>query len=252
MLHVIVNHRVKIPFILLMVLLATFGCSAMKNQSAENFFSGRQLSLAQVIERGNETEVKKLATQTDLNKPGKQGMTLLFFALQNSYEKDRKQLAIVSALVRAGANPLQQIPDIGSAAEVSVKSDDPVFVAALIEGGMSPNAEVEDTPVIFGAASEHSLKVMSYLVKKGADVNKKDSLGQTVLIECLSGFQLDSVIWLLEHGADARITTENGWGFNNMLAKIIERQSNASNAEKLENIKNLAIKKGMKWPPADY
>ena len=147
---------------------------------------------------------------------------------------------------------MQQIPDFGSAAEVSVKSDDPVFIAALIDGGLSPNAEVEDTPIIFGAASEHSLKVMSYLVKMGADVNKKDSLGQTVLIESLSGFQLDSVIWLLEHGADPRVTTENGWGFNNMLAKIIERQSNSGNTAKLESIKTLAIKKGMKWPPADY
>ena len=252
MLHLSVNHRVKMFFILLVVLLSAFGCSAMKNQSAENFFSGTQLSLAQEIERGNEPEVKKLAMQTDLNKPGKQDMTLLFFALKNSYDKDRKHLEIVSDLVRAGANPLQQIPDFGSAAEVSVKSDDPVFVAALIEGGLSPNAEVEDTPIIFGAASEHSLKVMSYLVKMGADVNKKDSLGQTVLIESLSGFQLDSVTWLLEHGADPRVTTENGWGFNNMLAKIIERQSNAGNTAKLEAIRNLAIKKGMKWPPADY
>ncbi|ORM68240.1 hypothetical protein HA48_20775 [Pantoea wallisii] len=224
----------------------------MKNQPAENFFSGTQLSLAQEIERGNEPEVKSLAMKTDLNKPGKQDMTLLFFALQNSYDKDRRKLVIVSDLVRAGANPLQKIPDMGSAAEASAKSDDPVFIAALIDGGMSPNAEVEDTPIIFGAASEHSLKVMSYLVKMGADVNKKDSLGQTVLIECLSGFQLDNVIWLLEHGADPRVTTDNGWGFNNMLAKIIERQSNGRNTEKLQKIRNLAIKKDMEWPPADY
>ncbi len=252
MVHYSINNKVKVSFILFFISLSSFGCSAMKNQSAENFFSGTQLSLAQEIERGNQPEVKNLAMKTDLNKPGKQDMTLLFFALQNSYDKDRGKLVIVSDLVRAGANPLQQIPDMGSAAEASAKSDDPVFIAALIDGGMSPNAEVEDTPIIFGAASEHSLKVMSYLVKMGADVNKKDSLGQTVLIESLSGFQLDNVIWLLEHGADPRVTTDNGWGFNNMLAKIIERQSNDRNTEKLQKIRNLAIKKGMEWPPADY
>ena len=252
MVHYSINNKVKVSFILFFISLSSFGCSAMKNQPAENFFSGTQLSLAQEIERGNEPEVKSLAMKTDLNKPGKQDMTLLFFALQNSYDKDRRKLVIVSDLVRAGANPLQQIPDMGSAAEASAKSDDPVFIAALIDGGMSPNAEVEDTPIIFGAASEHSLKVMSYLVKMGADVNKKDSLGQTVLIESLSGFQLDNVLWLLEHGADPRVTTDNGWGFNNMLAKIIERQSNDRNTEKLQKIRNLAIKKGMEWPPTDY
>ena len=123
-------------------------------------------------------------------------MTLLFFAIQYAYGKNAKSLDIVTDLVRAGANPLQQVPNLGSAAEASGKSDDPVFMAALIKGGMSPNAEVDDTPIIFSTASEHSQRVMAYLVNKGADVNKKDSLGQTVLIESLSGFQLDNVIWL--------------------------------------------------------
>ncbi|MDF7647061.1 ankyrin repeat domain-containing protein [Erwiniaceae bacterium L1_54_3] len=226
--------------------------SMAKNNSAEVFFTGTQLTLAQAIAKGDEHEVEILSGHTDLNRPGAKDMTLLFFAMQYAFGKNAKSLDIVTGLVRAGANPLQQVPDLGSAAEASGKSDDPVFMAALIKGGMSPNAEVDDTPIIFSTASEHSQRVMAYLVSKGADVNKKDSLGQTVLIESLSGFQLDNVIWLLQHGADPRVTTDNGWGFNNMLSKIIARQSNVKNSEKLELVRKLAISKGMKWPPADY
>ncbi|MFB6324851.1 ankyrin repeat domain-containing protein [Pantoea deleyi] len=241
----------KYIFTLALPILA-FGCNAMKKYPAEEFFSGTQLSLAQAIEKGDRSEVKKLSTHTDLNRPGAQDMTILFFALQNSYNKNRNNLGIVSDLVRAGADPLQQVPDIGSVAEAASRSDDPIFISALINGGMSPNAEVDDTPIIFGSASEHSKKVMQYLVVKGADVNKKDSLGQTVLIESLSGLQLDSVTWLLNNGADPRIKTKNGWGFGNMLSKMMERQANERNKEKLESIKSLAISKGMQWPPSDY
>ncbi|ACX88197.1 ankyrin repeat domain-containing protein [Pectobacterium parmentieri] len=253
MLRLLKNIRLKkISSVFLLLPFLVFGCHAMKKYPAENFFSGTQLSLAQAIEKNDESEVKKLSAHTDLNRPGAQDMTLLFFAMQNSYDKQAKHLSIVSYLVSAGASPLQKVPSMRSVAEATAKSDDPIFIAALIDGGMSPNVEIEGTPIIFSSASEHSQKVMAYLVSKGADVNRKDSLGQTVLIESLSGFQLDSVIWLLNHGADPRVITDNGWGFNNMLSKIIERQSNAKNSAKLEQIKNLAINKGMTWPPSDY
>lgn len=239
-------------FLILALTLLAFECNSMKNYPAEAFFSGTQLSLAQAIERGERSEVKELLTHTELNRPGAQDMTILFFAMQKSYNKNPNNLKIVSDLVRAGADPLQQVPDFGSVADAASRSNDPAFIAALIDGGMSPNAEVDDAPIIFGAASEHSKNVLQYLVSKGADVNKKDSLGQTVLIESLSGFQLDNVTWLLNNGADPRVRTDNGWGFNNMLSKIIERQDNEKNKTKLENIRKLAVSKGMQWPPSDY
>ncbi|MEB5922594.1 ankyrin repeat domain-containing protein [Franconibacter daqui] len=225
------------------------GCNAMKKYPAEDFFSGSQLTLAQAIERGNINEVKELSSQTNLNKPGAQDMTLLFFAVQSAYDKEPDRLKIMSVLVKAGADPAQQIPDMGSVAEMVVKSDSPSFVNALLEGGMNPNLVVGSTPIIFGAASDHSRAVLESLIRHGADINKRDSLQQTALIEALAGQQLDTVIWMLEHGADPSVTTKNGWQFSHMLEHTMSLHPDGEARLKLEQIRRIAVNKGMKWPP---
>lgn len=229
------------------------GCHAMKKIPPENFFSGKQLSLAQEIERGNTNGVIRHADGVDLNRPGKEDMTLLFFALQNAFGEKEAQLKIMTELVKLGANPLQQVPDMGSVAEVVAKSDSPLYMNALLEGGMNPNALVEETPIIFDTATDHSFEVLKLLVAKGADVNQRDSLGQNVLIEALASMQLDQVEWLLNHGASPKIVTVNGWQFGNMLENSIKREGDVSSTtgSKLDDIRKLAISKGMKWPPLD-
>ena len=245
-------------FILVLIAMYFFifisGCNAMETLQAEHFFSGAQLSLAKAIQEGDIEEMKSLALKKNLNKPGDQDMTLLFFALQTSYSKKKDQLNILSALVKSGADPLQQVPGMGSIAQVVARSDSPVYMEALLEGGMSPNAIVEDTPIIFYSATEHSFNVLKLLVEKGADVNKKDSLGQNVLIEALASMQLDQVEWLLLNGADPSVKTVNGWQFGNMLEKTINRMEDVKSktGSKLEEIRIIAIKKGMKWPPQPY
>ncbi|RYC39745.1 hypothetical protein DEH81_17835 [Pectobacterium zantedeschiae] len=221
----------------------------MKRLPAEQFFSGSQLMLAHAIERSDSVDVKDLAGKTDLNKPGAQDMTILFFALQSAYGKDPQQLAIMAVLVGSGADPLQQIPDMGSVAEVVARSDDDVFMKALIDGGMSPNSMVEETPIIFDAAYEHSIRVLKYLTSKGANINLQDSLGQTVLTEALSRDEYEVVIWLLQHGADPRIKTKAGWQFSHMLEDTMNLHPNKMVKAKLEKIRELAVSKGMVWPP---
>ncbi|WP_409451114.1 ankyrin repeat domain-containing protein [Erwinia sp.] len=226
----------------------------MKVPPAEEYFSGTQLELAQTISDVRVKDVERLAKNTDLNKPGAKEMTLLMYALQTSANNKKDSLDIVTLLVKAGADPLQQVPDMGSVAQVVARSDSPVYMEALLEGGMSPNAIVEDTPIIFYSATEHSFNVLKLLVEKGADVNKKDSLGQNVLIEALASMQLDQVEWLLLNGADPSVKTVNGWQFGNMLEKTINREGDVKSktGSKLEEIRVIAIKKGMKWPPQPY
>lgn len=227
----------------------------MKTPPPEEFFHGSQLALAQAIYRGDMAGVKQLAAKTDLNKPGDQDMTILFFALQTAYGVKQQQLNIISELVRQGADPLQKVPDAGSVAGISARSDSPLYMNALLEGGMSPDAIVGgDTPVIFGSASEHSFNVLKLLVSKGADVNKRDTPGANVLIEALSGWDLDVVEWLLNHGADPTLVTVNGWQFGNMLENIINKSGSSDRQTqiRLEEIRKLAVSKGMKWPPQKY
>lgn len=74
-----------------------------------DYFGGSQFFLTEAIERGDTSHVKKLVATTELNKPGKEDMTLLFWALMNTLydKKTQPRLQIVTELIRAGADPLQ-------------------------------------------------------------------------------------------------------------------------------------------------
>ena len=226
-------------------------CSNMKVPPAEEYFSGKQLELAQAISDVRVRDVERLAKNTDINKPGAKEMTLLMYALQTSANNKKDSLDIVTLLVKAGADPVQQIPDFGSAAGVVARSDNPAFMKALLAGGMSPNVINNYQPIIFNAASEHSFAVLKLLVDSGADINAQDSAGKTAIINALAGMELDQVVYLLEKGADPTLKTVPGWQFSHMLDDIIKRESdsNATTKDKLNEIKELAIKNGMKWPP---
>ncbi|MDF7647064.1 ankyrin repeat domain-containing protein [Erwiniaceae bacterium L1_54_3] len=223
------------------------GCASMNTSSPENYFSGSQLQLAQEIKAGKKDEVLSFIPQVDLNKPGNQNMTLLMYSLLSASDnKTKGSFEIVSALVKAGADPLYNIPDYGSAAEVMATSDDPRYLKALIDGGLDKNAISNYRPLIINATSEHSRKVLEYLVEIGADVDNPDSAGKTALMVGLGSYDLDEVEYLLSHGANPNIKNKAGWGFREMLQKKLTKGSDDVTERKLNEIKNLAESKGMK------
>lgn len=65
-------------FVALCFLFMIQGCKQDMDLNPQDYFSGQQLELAKAIEEGDVDAVKTLAPESDLNKPGKQDMTLLF------------------------------------------------------------------------------------------------------------------------------------------------------------------------------
>ena len=231
----------------LIFLISVSGCNAMSKYSSDKFFHGTQLSLAQAIASGNIAEVKKSTSGVSLNKPGEQDMTLLYFALQQAQERKNQQLEILSLLVKAGADPLQDVPDIGSVAEVVATSPHPEFMKALIDGGMNVNVKVQGQPLLHDAASDDTLKTLALMVNRGADVNAADSLGKSTVMAALDGMQLDTVEWLLNHGANPNAIEKNtGWSFMRQLDDAIKFNNGQKGAtqEKLKEILQLAKQKG--------
>lgn len=230
------------------VVIPGHGSTNMKQAAPEVYFSGTQLQLAQAIAEHNLSEVKALAKSTDLNKPGSQSMTLLMYALLEATNGDATSLEIVTALVKAGAEPLQDIPDFGSPAAVMASSNNPAYIKALIDGGLSPNAMTNYQPLIFNSATENSFSVLKYLLSAGADINKTDSAGKTVLMVALADMELDQAEYLLNHGANPNIVTPAGMSFSSMLQSVMKRESDSGSrtVNKLEEIRRLAISKGMK------
>ena len=220
---------------------------AMKKHPPEYYFSGDKLLLAQAIVAGDLNSVIRLAPHTRLNEPGKQDMTLLFFAIQSGFNRKLNQLNIISQLVKDGADPLQDVPDMGSVAEIVATSPHSEFMQALIDGGMNINVKILGQPLLHDAASDNTLNTMKLMVNRGADVNATDSLGKPTIMQALDGMQLDTVEWLLNHGANPNaIETNTGWSFMRQLNDVIERNKGDTGRTqiKLMKIRQLCIDKG--------
>ncbi|MBB5498480.1 ankyrin repeat domain-containing protein [Paraburkholderia sp. MM5384-R2] len=223
---------------------------AMKKFPATDFFSGPQLELAQAIERGDMEQVRRLAPETDLNTPGRKNMTMLFFAFQEALQRDPHRLAVMSEVVKAGADPLQEVPNFGDPLGVMLNSSHPEFLRAMLDGGVDPNLISEGTPIIFDVASDRKLGSLKLLVERGADVNRRDSLRNTSLYEALTGYDTGAVNYLLDHGANPNTYNINGISFPRQLESQIEHiGSTAESGVKLVEIRDRIIRMGVKWPP---
>lgn len=222
----------------------------MKTQPAEKFFSGPTLTLAQAIEHGDVAEVDELARTVDLNKPGAEDMTVLFFALSQAFGEKPKQLEIITHLVKAGADPLRPVKDLGSVLGVSLQAKSPLYVKALLDGGVSPDTVEGSTPIVFDVTHEHTFDTLKLLLDRGASIDKTDTLGNTALMRSLMRMQLDQTVYLLDRGANPNFVNVNGVSFAGQLKFQIERQQAGSPAQlKMLEIRERIVAKGVAWPP---
>jgi ankyrin repeat protein len=229
----------------------TLESAGMRTQPAEKFFSGPTLTLAQAIEQGDVAEVDTLLRSVDLNKPGAEDMTLLFFALQKAFGEKPAQLEIITHMVKAGADPLHTVEGIGSALGVSLQAASPLYVKALLDAGVSVDTVEGTTPILFKATREATFDTLKLLVERGADVNKRDSLGNTALMQGLTTMQLDQVEYLLAHGAKPDFVNINGVSFAGQLQFQIGRQQEGSPAQKkMLELRDRIVALGAAWPPA--
>jgi hypothetical protein len=226
---------------------------AMKKFPATDFFSGPQLELAQAIERGDMEQVKRLAPKTDLNTPGRKNMTMLFFALQGALQRDPKRLAIITEVVKSGADPGQKVPDFGNPLGVVLNSTYSEFLRALLDGGVNPNTMIEGRrPILFFVTTESTFDSLKLLVERGANVNNRDSLHNSALYQALVSYALDQIDYLLDHSANPNTYNINGLSFPQALSTRIADNTAAPHSvtyKKLIEIRDRIIKMGVKWPP---
>jgi len=250
---------VKTIFSFSLALLFTFmiqGCKQTMDLNPQDYFSGQQLELAKAIEQGEVSEVKKLAPETDLNKPGQQDMTLLFWALSNAIndKKTAPQLEIITDLVKAGADPLQPRPAGGSSpAEFVLQGDSGDWINALLAGGLSPDAKdkVHHDPIIMETIKAKNTETLKAMLDRGANINVTDSLGNTLLIYALDYGKHDHVLLLLDRGADPEIRSNLGWTMGNQLQRLLKgAKEGDEHYQELIKIKEKLIQHGGKWPPA--
>jgi hypothetical protein len=106
---------VRIATVLCIVGILCVTESRGKNMNAENYFSNQQMSAYHLAQQGETDPLMQMVRAgVDLNRPGRQDLTLLAFAVLTADHR-----AIVT-LMRAGANPNQVIPDAGSPAILAI------------------------------------------------------------------------------------------------------------------------------------
>ncbi|BFO09316.1 hypothetical protein GGER_18260 [Serratia rubidaea] len=122
----------------------------------------------------------------------------------------------------------------------------------MLDGGLLPNSrdKVHNEPIIFEALDAKNTETLKVMLDYGADINIKDSLGDTLLINSLDSRSFDHTILLLDKGADTKVKGDSGWTMGNQLQRFIDQGvGDSEDKEKIYKIRDLLIKNGGDWPP---
>ncbi len=239
----------KIILIITMVVstLIMQGCKQGMDLQPQDYFEGTQLDIATIIYEGDRQKLDKVlptVSKETLNRPAKAEMTLLFWAINNAiFDKNTpERLKIITDLVKAGADPLQPRPEgRSSPAEYVMKADKGVWIQAMLEGGLSPNArdEINNQPIIFKSFQAVNTETLSTLIDYKVDVNIKGAMNRTPLINALYNSCPEHIEVLLAHGANPLAKDDFNDSFISLIsAEIAEGDKNNSYIKKLIKIKD--------------
>jgi hypothetical protein len=158
-------------------------------------------SLVAAVSKMDETNVRRLAPEVDVNAVGELGMTPLKFAIEKVDSAAPEQVAarmdMIRVLLSVGAKPDSALPTACGARHDEITQ-------VLLEAGANPNyKDDEGTPAFFfcGAGKPGSLTGLGFFADKGADFNAVNAQGESALIYAATFSQWEKMLFLLDHGA---------------------------------------------------
>ncbi|EKG2480635.1 ankyrin repeat domain-containing protein [Vibrio vulnificus] len=212
----------------------------------EVFFSGDLLTVAEAIKKKDIEKAKQLAEKLpDIDAPGTENYTLLAFSVADT------NIPAIKMLMALGADPSAKLGSRGqngSVAYLAMWRKTTEALNAMLESGMDPNLSDKGDSLIFNVpelAGNDSLKL---LVEYGADVNAKDTLGQTPIFNfVLTSF--DEAIYLLDNGADPFVMDKSGVTLAYAVQNRLNNMDSKSEAyQKMLTIQQKMIELGVKFP----
>ena len=243
---------------LLVALYAAFwidmeGAEVRRRQSDEEVRSGRYhfgeqpalLAVAQAMAANDQDAIRAAAKAVpDLQTPGRNGATLLCWAIRETWQRP-ELVEAVRTLLSLGANPNHTNGERLSFAMAEAVHGPVAGLAAMLDAGGDPNARDElGRPIILmnwhlGYYKEQAGARARLLLERGADINSTmpnkgdDTDGYTLLLHRLSsGGPHDRVayadaLYFLERGADPHRAGADGMTFAKMLAQHREQFAGA-------------------------
>jgi hypothetical protein len=203
-------------------------------------------AVAQAIVKNDPEGIRAAAKNVpDLNAGGRDGTTLLFFAVRSTWQHEER-VAAVKTLISLGANPNYNNGQEYSFALAHAVEASAVVLRAMLDGGGDPNGrDANGLPIIFlnwhaGYYTDSQYRPrFSLLLERGADINA--TMPET---GCCGGYSLvlnvtdralneernyEDALHLLELGADPNRVAADGM---TLAKKLTARQEKFAREKK--------------------
>jgi ankyrin repeat protein len=214
------QFRKAILLVTALCALSITGCDMNANAS-NKYFSGPYAEAAQLIDSHDAPHLAGVLKGLDVDAPGREGMTLLWYAIQ------KKDYQAIQVLVREGSRPDRQaVENLGTPLHFALMDKDTHLLEAMLDGGLSPDWQDEDGASLLQLAmkSDHAFDIVKLLVSRHANVNARDGIGGSALDDAVDTMQPDIAMYLIEHGADAMGHMDNGsstaWAVQQTIGRL--------------------------------
>lgn len=225
-------------------------------KTAEELFANAQVvKLAKAAARGDIEQMNLLVSEdVDLNYTGFKGVTPLFYALQDI--EGFKHLLVV------GADPNRMDETRQSPISRAVEMSDPRFLRAALAHGGNPNIAVATwqigstnswlyEPLLHTAVGTGDVERIVMLLDAGADIDAKDSWGDTALLQTADRNDFAMMQMLLDRGADYMAKDRLGLDLANRLGRKKGQQLVDKTALELEHAIAALEGRGVEVPAPD-
>lgn len=197
--------------------------------------------LAEAVAAGDIAGIRSLAPSADLSARGRDGVTLLEWAVWNERPE------ALAALLEAGADASAPGMDQETVAHMAAMARDPKYLQVLVAHGApvdiaSPRGGW--TPIFRAVQSRRDPQV-DLLLKAGADLRRTDSMGNTLAHVAANINDAARVLQLLEAGVDPAATNARGQTFQAALFSGSDTRLNAESRSARQKVRDWLAARGI-------
>jgi ankyrin repeat protein len=211
---------------------------------------GNQISIVEAAKQKDWEGVSKLlATGSDVNVSGPDGMTALHWA--TLWGADKMALQLIAAGADVSAATVYEVTPL----QIASMHGRTAIATQLLKKGADAKARfISSETVLMQAARTGDDAMVNLLLESGAEVNAHDQRGQTALMWAAAEGHVDVVARLLASGANIDTTLDSGFtalafaareGRSEVAEQLIKAGADVNQAMKPKNSSGRAPREGM-------